>query len=421
MTDHRPDNTLGAFDGFGGLLRAATPPPSLQQHLEGRVRLIATVERMRKRSRVRWVLVALAFSATAAAVFLAFRVRVPPPLAWRVENGAIGAQGYVSIAQSVPSARLIFSDGSEVTLSAGSRGRVARSSARGAELVLEQGRARVHVQHGYRTEWVVAAGPFAVRVTGTEFSVAWAADSETLDLWMRSGRVVVAGPVLGDALALVAGQHVRARVHEGTVQIDGATESSEASPTPTSTSTSTPTPTPTSTSTSTSTPTSTSTSTPTSTAAPGTRWARLLAQGDFARVVREAEAQDVSRAIASSSLADLRALGDAARYAGDPGLSSRAYLALRARFPFSEEARIAAFLLGRLAEEQQHANADAIRWYDKYAGESPGGTFAGDALGRKMSLVSTWQGRDTARPLADQYLQRFPGGPYAAAARDLTR
>ena len=50
---------------------------------------------------------------------------------------------------------------------------------------------------------------------------------------------------------------------------------------------------------------------------------------------------------------------------------------------------------------------------------APGGAFAGDALGRKMVLVSKSQGRDAARPLATRYLQRFPGGPYAAAARDL--
>jgi len=82
-------------------------------------------------------------------------------------------------------------------------------------------------------------------------------------------------------------------------------------------------------------------------------------------------------------------------------------------------ARTAAFLLGRVAEEQDHSLADALRWYDRYLAEAPGGAYAGDALGRKMVLVSTAQGRDSARPLAERYLARFPGGPYAAAARDL--
>jgi hypothetical protein len=93
---------------------------------------------------------------------------------------------------------------------------------------------------------------------------------------------------------------------------------------------------------------------------------------------------------------------------------------VRGRFPSSADARTAAFLLGRVAEEQLHTSGDAIGWYEKYLGEAPAGAFAGDALGRKMLLVSTSQGRDVARPLAEQYLRRFADGAYAAAAHDLT-
>jgi len=127
----------------------------------------------------------------------------------------------------------------------------------------------------------------------------------------------------------------------------------------------------------------------------------------------------VGHAAATRSLADLRALGDAGRYSGNPGIAKRAYAAIRARFASSGDARTAAFLLGRIAEEQEHASTDALRWYDTYLAEAPGGAFAGDALGRKMVLVSKSQGRDAAKPLAARYLQRFPAGPYAAAARDL--
>jgi hypothetical protein len=410
------------LDRLGALLRAATPPLSLQQHLEGRVRLIASVDRMRQRARVRCGGVALAFAAAIPALWFGLRARAPSPLAWSIENGAIGAQGYVSIAPAAPSARLVFGDGSEVTLAAGSRGRIAHTSPVGAELVLEQGRARAHVQHREHTDWLVEAGPFAVRVTGTEFSVEWAAESETLDVWMRSGRVVVVGPVQGEALALVAGQHMRARVHDGTVQIDSAPESTEgearSSPAPTPASSATPVSPQREANSRTVELPSATIAAPASAAAHGSRWSKLLAQGDFEQVVREAEATDVGRAIASSPLADLRALGDASRYAGDPALAARVYLAMRTRFPSTEEARTAAFLLGRLAEEQQHAGADAVRWYDRYVGEAPSGPFAGDALGRKMLLVSKTDGSD-ARPLAERYLQRFPTGPYAAAARDI--
>jgi hypothetical protein len=261
---------------------------------------------------------------------------------------------------------------------------------------------------------MVDAGPFAVKVTGTEFMVAWAAEAETLDVWMRDGRVVVTGPVLGDALTLSAGQHLRARLHDGTVQIDTEAEPPEAlgalapPPAPSGSTLVVPGvelagpnaagPTP---------------------GIPGPTWSKLVASGDFARVVHEAEGEGVGHAIAARPLADLRALGDAARYSGNPSLARRAYAAVRARFPSSGEARTAAFLLGRVAEEQDHASSEAVRWYDTYLAEAPGGAFAGDALGRKMVLVSKSQGRDAARPLAERYLQRFPAGPYAAAARDL--
>jgi hypothetical protein len=324
----------------------------------------------------------------------------------------VGAQGYVSIAPSARTAHLVFDDGSDVALMPGSRGRVATTTATGAEVVLEQGRARVRVQPRPRAAWTIDAGPYAVRAAGAQLLLAWAADAETLDVWMQSGSAVVTGPVVGDAMALAAGQHVTARVREGTVQIDAATAPTDATTAP-SAAPETIDPSP-----------SAPASTIEAPAAPSAgvvspSWPKLVAAGDYARVVREADAEGVAHATAARPLPDLRALGDAARYAGRSDVAKRAYAAIRARFQGSGEARTAAFLIGRVEEEQDHASADALRWYDAYLAEAPSGAFAGDALGRKMAIVSRTQGRDAARPLADRYLQRFPAGPYAAAARDL--
>ncbi len=409
------------LERVGQLMRQATPPESLQKNLEGRARLIASVERMRRPSAARPVAMAFVFAATAAALALVVvRHRAPTApgaIAWHVENGQVGEQGYVSLAATAPSARLVFDDGSDVTLAPGSRGRVAATTPVGAEVVLEQGRARVHVQHRERTQWTVDAGPFAVRVTGTEFTLAWAAEAGTLDVWMRSGRVVVTGPVIGESVALSTGQHVVARLREATVQIDTATEpeTSNVNPPPAA-----PSPDPAG-----SLPPveiaapSVPSGAPAGAAQAAVAWPKLVAGGEYARVMKEASAEGVGHALAARPLSDLRALGDAARYTGSSDVARRAYAAVRARFAGSGDARTAAFLLGRVAEEQDHAVADAVRWYDRYLAEAPGGAFAGDALGRKMVLVSTNQGRDSARPLAERYLRRFPSGPYAAAARDL--
>ena len=412
MSDHR-SSAASRLPRVGELMQKATPPESLQKSLEGRARLIAAVDRMRAPSRAKPVGMAFALAAAVAvAALLVVRHRGGPAVAWHLENGQVGEQGYVSIAPTAPSARLVFDDGSDVTLAPGSRGRVAASTPSGAEVVLEQGRARVHVQHHDRTQWTVDAGPFAVRVTGTEFTLAWAADAGTLDVWMRSGKVVVTGPVLGEALPLSGGQHLAARLHEATVQIDSSTEpegpGANAVPAPgADPALGAPAP-------------ASAPAIPSLVIAAGPSWPRLVSAGDYARVVREAETEGVGHALAGRPLSDLRALGDAGRYTGVSDLARRAYATIRARFPGSGEARTAAFLLGRVAEEQDHAPTDALRWYDRYLAEAPGGAFAGDALGRKMVLISRSGGRDAARPLADRYLSRFPAGPYAAAARDLT-
>jgi hypothetical protein len=280
-------------------------------------------------------------------------------------------------------------------------------------MVLEQGQANVHVTHRDRTSWLVDAGPFAVRVTGTDFVVAWAADAETLDVWMKSGRVVVKGPVLGDAQPLSAGQHLRARLREATVQIDAA-------PPPDALATTSAAPAQEASAALTAVEATASNPPASASGAASPSWSKLVSGGDFARVVREAEGEGVTHALATRPLVDLRALGDAARYQGSATVARAAFRAVRSRFPASNEARTAAFLLGRVAEEQDQSADDALRWYDRYLAEAPGGEFAGNALGRKMILVSKLQGRDAARPLADRYLQRFPSGPYAAAARDLS-
>jgi hypothetical protein len=419
MSDPR-SSAARQFDRFGMLMHAAMPAPSLQQHLEGRARLIAAVDKMRKPragARRTRALVGLALAGAAAASVLSFvRAHAPAPIAWHIENSPVGAQNYVSIPSTAPSARLVFDDGSKVVLDPGSRGRVAATTPVGAEVVLEQGQAHVNVVHRDRTSWLVDAGPFSVRVTGTDFMVAWAADAETLDVWMSSGRVIVKGPVLGDAQPLSAGQHLRARLREATVQIDSAPAPSGAL------TANAPATTPAEPAAVAAAPTSVEAPgvnpPPSVPGAPAASWSKLISSGDFARVIREAESEGVTHALAARPLVDLRALGDAARYQNNATVARAAFKTIRSRFPSSAEARTAAFLLGRVAEEQDQSAEDALLWYGKYLEETPGGDLASLALGRKMILVAKLYGRDAAKPLADRYLRRFPTGLYAAAARE---
>ena len=112
---------------------------------------------------------------------------------------------------------------------------------------------------------------------------------------------------------------------------------------------------------------------------------------------------------------------DAARYRRRMDLARDALLAERRRFADSPRALDAAFLLGRVEEASDRGLARAIEWYDAYLTRAPGGTYASEALGRKMTLTNKLGGADRARPIAEEYLRRFPGGTYAGPARAFLR
>ena len=119
----------------------------------------------------------------------------------------------------------------------------------------------------------------------------------------------------------------------------------------------------------------------------------------------------------SASSDDLLALADAARYRRRTDLARDALLAERRRFPGSPHSLDAAFLLGRVEEAGGHGPERAIQWYDEYLIRAPTGTYASEALGRKMTLTSKLGGTSRARPIAEEYLRRFPAGTYAGPAR----
>jgi hypothetical protein len=146
-------------------------------------------------------------------------------------------------------------------------------------------------------------------------------------------------------------------------------------------------------------------------------WAELLVRGKVKEIIVQAEAGGISQALSTRSAADLAALADAARYTRQNDLAKKTLSALRTRFPSSRQSRDAAFFLGRL--EESSAPARALDWYGLYLMEAPSGTYAAEAMGRKMLVVERVQGRPAALPLARDYLARFPQGSYASLARSM--
>src|SRR6185369_17927266 len=86
---------------------------------------------------------------------------------------------------------LAFSDGTNIHMMPKARARVLEVGSRCARLILENGRAHVHVAHRPGADWQVQAGAFVIHVHGTAFLVGWNASQSRLDLQMESGVVSV--------------------------------------------------------------------------------------------------------------------------------------------------------------------------------------------------------------------------------------
>jgi hypothetical protein len=318
-------------------------------------------------------------------------------LSYRVKSGA--AAGQLVEAKQEP-IELDFSDGTVVSVESGSKARVSETTRRGARFHLDSGRMAFNVvPHADRGNWLVDAGPFQVRVTGTIFTVEWLAAEGSLRVDVTRGHVVVEGE--GERRELGPGDSFNhreatpsasdaARKRGTEEQLPRAQQDDPAVlPAPAA---------------------------PARGADKASAWSLLVAAGDFGSVIDAAHKRGIQSCLDGCSQEDLRALADAARLGGNASLAERALLAQRSRFAGSGDAAAAAFLLGRSAE-QRH-DPKALGWYERYLTEAPKGPFAGDALGRKMVLVAAGD-RKASAALAEQYLARFPAGPYASHARSM--
>lgn len=374
----------------------------------------------------RWFSWRLAAMGAAAVLLLAGALLGPrlvrrTPLTFTLDQGEIQAGGYFRAGAGLrPS--LAFSDGSRIDLRAGARGRVAAVDAYGARVLLDEGEARVRVVPRPGARWQFDAGPFAVHVHGTEFALAWRGDDGRLDLRLHAGTISVNGPLFDQAMVLRPGQWLTVRLAANEMLVrDFApaeapvlSEADRAAPPP-----ATPAP----------------ASPETAPAPPGERprpvaravvppaeprqpsWAPARSEADWERILKLASQRGLKRTLAERGSDDLALLADAAHYLHRDDLAEQALLALRRRFAGTTRARDAAFLLGRIVEAKAGGARAALVWYDRHLVEAPDGAYASDALGRKMTVLARLRGDAAARPVAEEYLRRFPGGTYARAAR----
>lgn len=369
----------------------------------------------------------------------AWRDAQPVPLTYVVHGGALLDGGYLRESGN-SGVTVAFAEGTKCALAPGARAKLRSVDARGARLVLESGTASWDVTPDVRRRWEVEVGPFLVQVKGTTFDLAWDPRVEQFQLNLERGHVLVSGPVSGGELNLLAGQRLSVDLRRGETKItearapldathdpnpkpndstslgnDGAGATAAPGREPAQDSAS---------ATQAAVATSHEPATPIAvsrdaeTTKPPRQWSNELARGQWDAILRDAEANGISTTLNTASAEDLFTLANAARYRQRAVLARDTLLALRRRFGQSSRSLDATFLLGRVEESRGDTKA-AEKWYDEYLARAPSGTYVAEAMGRKMTLVSRSLGTARARPLAERYLQRFPNGSYAGAARAL--
>ena len=301
---------------------------------------------------------------------------------------------------------LQFQDGSEVRLSTGARVRLVASEPARALVTVLKGQARFRVRHQARTDWRVEAGPFRVQVTGTAFTVDWAADAARFQVAVTEGSVRVEGAGAGMGLPLLAGQSLTADATTGDIRVwrnDDLPGDGQPPPTPAPRRPVAPEPVP---------------EPAPSLASRSSAWAALLGNGDYQRIVAEAEAMGIERCLRVCSDEARMALADAARYQGKWSLARQVLATLTDGSPLGTEPARAQYLLGQIAEGEGDRLA-AARAYERCEQLDGRGGYAALALGRLISVSVALGDHAVARQAAGRYLDRYPRGPHADEARRL--
>ncbi|OJY18278.1 MAG: hypothetical protein BGO98_31450 [Myxococcales bacterium 68-20] len=351
----------------------------------------------------------------------------PPSLSFIVGEGSHelpGATGAFIAAPEAAETRVQFSDGSTLRLAPDARLRVAEVARNGARVLVESGTVHVSVVHRDDTRWSVAAGPFEVQVTGTQFDVVYDPASSSLAVRMTEGSVVVHGcGLLGaEGRRLTTGEQLEVSCKDKTSSASAPDTSPDDTATPDGEQTRS----------KASTPSTVRPAEPSPSAQPTVRTSKseridtsrsvvdLARKGSHAEAMTAAEANGFDTTCAALSGPELLLLGDAARYAGRFDRATEALEIARRRFAGSDAAATAAFELGRIAMDVRRELTVAGDHFETYLRERPTGSLAREALGRAIEARSRAGDSARAERLAVRYLAAYPDGPHAKLARKLS-
>jgi hypothetical protein len=378
-------------------------PPQLDQAgVRRRVLEAHASSSMRGKRRTAYGL-ALAGMALVVAVAAVFAWRGPAPVSFQIatQQGQVGSWLEAHAAQPLA---LSFSEGSRVSLTAGSRGRVSQLSRGGARIELERGSVKAEVAHRAETDWTFSAGPFEVAVLGTQLDVSWSPETRQFELQVLHGAVRVRGPLIQDGQEVRAGQLCRVDLKRRVLELGRAVAATATADEPAQT------PAPAPAAPGAAAPADVERGAPTEPTRPS--WATLAQAGKHRDAVAAAERAGLPGIYRSASAESLLDLARASRQAGRPDLERTTLLECRKRFPGQPAAAQAAYLLGRAS-----ASAEAVTWFELYLREQPRGLLAREASGRVIESYVAMRNRSGAKRAASRYLAAYPDGPHASMAR----
>jgi transmembrane sensor len=368
----------------------------------------------------RGLALSLAAALCVAVVALVIALRTPAQLAFTVDGSSGQAQTWLA----APAARPVlvkFSDGTLLTVDPLSRARVVDTDENGANIALESGSLSARVVHTSHSAWHLIAGPFAVRVTGTQFNLRWDSASQRFSITVLEGSVGVAGSIVGAERPVRAGETLAASVAEGRFDLINGSQplSSPArteAPPIDGPAFGDPTLAPAA---------SGATTEPNAPDAPAKDtaggWRELAKKGDLRQAFAAADAHGFQGVCDNATPAELLLLGDAARVSGRADRATEALFTLRRRYPRDPRRAAAAFALGKVAFDQRHAYGQAAEWFSTSVREQPNGPLVREAWGRRIEALRNSGDGAGAQRAAREYLARYPDGPHADIARSVLK
>lgn len=298
------------------------------------------------------------------------------------------------LAADADSLTLEFSARSRVVVAPQAAARLVRDDAERVALHLERGRLEILAVADPARTWSVAAGPFVVEGQKAGFTVEWQPQPRTLTVTVREGEAQVRGGTLPTEGSTLAANHqlvvqdvaVPTAVSVPAVVADAEPERElAAGPRP----------------------------------RVEPRWRRLAAAGEHAAALAAVEREGLAAVLERADAEDLDRLAHCARLADAAGPAHAALQALRRRFPRDPRARMAAFLLGRVALEQKDEPSAAAQWFGVYVQEQPSGPLVEEARGRILEIRREQGDREQVQAAARAYLEHHPDGSRARLARAL--